>query len=171
MKRLSSFIALLLFIASAAHPASLHAQDTVREALEKRYQIMDEGLQHRDVHRYLSVAVDDLVTVDDDKTFATRKQFEGHLSKDIGSFQHIYTFTSHIDKLEVIGDFARTAVTSSFDGARPDKKNPALTHRYVMQLKFMHEWRKIGVQWRLTRLVELGETGTIDGNLIEQDHK
>lgn len=170
MKKIFSLLMLLLS-AGTASAAFLDTTDAVRASLETRYRLMDNGLLHGDVHRYLSVAVDDLVTVDDDNIFPTREQFEEHLSKDIGSFQHISAFDSHIDKLEVIGDFAKVEVTSSFDGTMPDRKDPAVIHRYVMQLKFTHEWRKIGNEWKLTRLVELGETGAIDGKPIPAEHK
>ena len=158
--RYSAFL-LMLWIASSFLCAAQAAE--ADPALKARYQLMDKGLQKGDVPAYLSVAIPDLVTIDDDQIFPTRKDFEARLSKDIGSFSKIYSFESKLTHLQVLGDFARADVTSAFVGDRPDKKDPSVIHHFNVELKFQHEWRLIAGVWQLTRLIELGETGTVDG--------
>jgi hypothetical protein len=164
MKKISVLYTAILLVLWMSLPLISVAQGAETDAaLTARYQLMDKGLQKGDVPAYLSVAVPDLVTIDDDQVFPTRKEFEARLSKDIGAFSKIYSFESKITHLQLLGDFARTDVTSSFVGDRPDKKDPSVVHHFAVELKFQHEWRRIDGEWQLTRLVELGETGTIDG--------
>lgn len=164
MKKLLVHYSVFLLALGIALPSLAVAQGLEADpALAARYQLMDKGLQKGDVPAYLSVAIPELVTIDDDQIFPTRKEFEARLSKDIGGFSKIYSFESKVTHLQLLGDFARADVTSAFVGDRPDKKDPSVIHHFVVELKFQHEWRRLNGAWQLTRLVELGETGTIDG--------
>jgi hypothetical protein len=167
MKKLLA-CAVALFVATL--PAlSLGTEDVKADPeLIARYALMDKGMEKGDVPAYLSVAVPDLVTIDDDVIFPTRQEFEAHLSKDIGSFSKIYSFTSKITHLQAVTDFVRADVTSTFVGDKADKKDPTTTHHYSVDLKFQHEWRRINGVWQLTRFVELGATITKDGNVLPQ---
>lgn len=141
---------------AAADPNSVEQQITAR------IHQMDQGLAKADVPAYLSVAVPDLVTLHDDDVFSTRQSFEQHLSKDLKVFK-ISSFDSRISNLKVVGDLAMTDITSTFVGDMADRKEPAVLHHYVIDLKFKDEWRCIDGDWKMTRFEQLGSTGTMDG--------
>jgi hypothetical protein len=141
------------------------ATDSVGQQLTVKIHQMDEGLGRGDVSSYLAVAVPNLVALHDDDVFSTRQSFEQHLSEDLNAFK-ISSFNSHINNLRVYDDFAMTDVTSTFVGDMPDKKDPSVRHNYVINLKFKYEWRHIDGDWKLTRFVQLGQTGTVDGKTI-----
>lgn len=166
MKFLLTLCASFVVAVSVAIGQAAKATDSVEQQLTDKVHQMDEGLRQGNVHAYLGVAVPDLVTIDEEDVFPTRRAFEQHLSKDIGAFRKISSFDSHISNLQVFGDFARIDVTSKFVGDLPDKKDPAVLHHYVVELKFKHEWRRLDGDWKLTRFVQLGETGTVDGKAI-----
>lgn len=155
----ASFALSVSFAIGQATPAT----DSVEPQLTAKLHQMDEGLQRDDMHAYLAVAVPDLVTLHDDDVFSTRQAFEQHLSKDLKAFTKISSFDSRITNLKTYGDLAMTDVTSTFVGDMPDKKNPAVSHHYVIDLKFKYEWRHIDGNWKLTRFEQLGSTGTMDG--------
>lgn len=65
------------------------------------------------------------------------------MSKDLKVFK-ISAFDSRINNLKVVGDLAMTDITSTFVGDMADKKDPAVVHHYVINLKFKDERRRIG---------------------------
>jgi len=135
---------------------------SVEQQLTVKIHQMDAGLAKADIPTYLSVAVPDLVTLHDDDVFSTRQSFEQHLSKDLKVFK-ISSFDSRINNLKVVGDLAMTDITSTFVGDMTDKKDTAVVHHYVINLKFKDEWRRIDGDWKMTRFEQLGSTGTMDG--------
>lgn len=166
MKFLLALCVSFVVAASIAIGQAAAATDSVEQQLTAKLQQMDDGLRQGNVPAYLAVAIPELVAIDEEDVFPTRQAFEQHLSKDIGAFRKISSFDSHLSNLQVFGDFARIDVTSKFVGDLPDKKDPAVLHHYVVELKFKQEWRHIHDDWRLTRFVQLGETGTVDGKAI-----
>jgi hypothetical protein len=163
------FLALCVSFVVAASTAigqATTATNSVEQQLAAKIHQMDQGLGRDDIPAYLSVAVPDLVTLHDDDVFSTRQAFEQHLSEDLKAFRKISSFNSRIGRLKVYDNLAMTDVTSIFVGDMPVKKDPAVLHHYVIDLKFKYEWRHIDGDWKLTRFVQLGETGTVDGKTI-----
>lgn len=162
---------ILLLIVTGNLPLALGADTTsARRELESCYRQMDRAAARLDVHDYMAFAVPDLVAVSDGETFHDRLAFEHHLAEDFNATKKMYTFASTMNRLSVSSDSASVDLTTHLVADTVDSSGQygpkGVVHRFDIQMRFHHEWKRENGRWHLARLASTGFSGTMDGKPI-----